>query len=138
METNVFHLEEIEKNLDAANRFDEETRNGCARDFLMTYLIIETFHALDDREEKLKEYLRHPMALRHEAVQAGATSRDDPLWNVSACMETVIQLEYLKTQDETVEIVANEVQRALTAFVDANMSPTEMQELRDIAIKNQK
>ena len=96
----------------------------------MTYLQIEAKCSADNRPEKLKSYLSDIVAKRHELVQTRARSKEDPLWNVFACMESVVKLEYMTTQDEDVESIANEVKKELSAFVDENLPLTEMQELQ--------
>ena len=132
----AFHLEEIEKNLDEANQFDKETRNAFARDLLLTYLQIEIYRDAIDGQEKLESLLSYSVARRHEALQAGATSRSDPLWNVSACMETALQTEILANRDARTRAIAKEVKKALSTFVDENLSPSEMRELRDFVVNS--
>ena len=124
----AFNVREIEKNLDAANLFDEQTRNACARDLFLTYCLVEIYRQHPDRESKLKSLLRYHVGLRHKALQDGAKSRSDPLWNVSSCMETVVQLELLGNIEQ-----AREVKNALSIFVKENLSPSEMLEIRDLA-----
>jgi hypothetical protein len=91
----AFHLAETDQNLVAAGSFDARTLHQMSRDLYVTYRQLE--EAPDTGRRTLLEGIaQFATAARQEAINRGARSRNDVLWNTASLIESITHIELLK------------------------------------------
>ena len=121
-----FHREMVQECLEEVRSMPPATQHRIVRDLVLTYLQIDDANTFEKKVKALEGITAFAQQRNREAAKLGSASPDNPLWNVSSCMQWIASAEIaaMKTQEVAEDAIA--IKNAVQTFVAERVTTADL------------